>query len=119
MAAEFPPRPTTSSHLTAAGTETEILQKWGFEMPEFAMLPLLDNAEADRVIAFLQEICTEYAGSAFTSGAVGRRGDARGCALSGSAGSGQNEEVAGGSAPTRCARSPEVFRGQWRPLEFS
>jgi len=50
MANEFPPRLHQKFYLTEGGTETEILYKWGFELPEFAMYPLLDNPEADAVI---------------------------------------------------------------------
>lgn len=50
MIQEFPPRLDGKFYLTEGGTETEILYKWGFELPEFAMFPLLDNAEADAVI---------------------------------------------------------------------
>lgn len=32
--------------LTEGGIETEIMYKWGFELPHFAMYPLLDNPEA-------------------------------------------------------------------------
>lgn len=50
MQAEFPPRLDNRFYLTEGGTETEILYKWGFELPEFAMFPLLDNPAADLVI---------------------------------------------------------------------
>jgi len=50
MQPEFPPRLENKFYLTEGGTETEILYKWGFELPEFAMFTLLDNPEADRVI---------------------------------------------------------------------
>ena len=50
MQADFPPRLENRFYLTEGGTETEIMYKWGFEMPEFAMFPLLDNPEADEVI---------------------------------------------------------------------
>ena len=51
MTQEFPPRLDGGRiYLTEAGIETEVLYKWGFELPEFAMFPLLDNPEADRVI---------------------------------------------------------------------
>ena len=50
MANDFPPRLDQKFYLTEGGTETEILYKWGFELPEFAMFPLLDNPEADAVI---------------------------------------------------------------------
>jgi S-methylmethionine-dependent homocysteine/selenocysteine methylase len=33
-------------YLTEGGTETEVMYKLGFELPHFALFPLLDNAEA-------------------------------------------------------------------------
>lgn len=51
MRESFPPRLKGKIYLTEGGTETEILYKWGFELPEFAMFPLLDNAEADMAVA--------------------------------------------------------------------
>jgi S-methylmethionine-dependent homocysteine/selenocysteine methylase len=50
MTQDFPPRLANKFYLTEGGGETELLYKWGFELPEFAMYPLLDNPEADRVI---------------------------------------------------------------------
>lgn len=50
MLEEFPPRLEGKFYLTEGGTETEVLYKWGYELPEFAMFPLLDNAEADECI---------------------------------------------------------------------
>ena len=50
MPEEFPPRLEGKFYLTEGGTETEILYKWGYELPEFAMFPLLDNPEADECI---------------------------------------------------------------------
>jgi S-methylmethionine-dependent homocysteine/selenocysteine methylase len=50
MRDEFPPRLENKFYLTEGGSETEILYKWGFELPEFAMYPLLDNPQADAVI---------------------------------------------------------------------
>lgn len=50
MQTEFPPRLENKFYLTEGGSETEILYKWGFDLPEFAMFPLLDNPEADRII---------------------------------------------------------------------
>ncbi len=50
MARDFPPRRDGKIYLTEAGTETEVLYKWGFELPEFAMFPLLDDPEAHQVI---------------------------------------------------------------------
>lgn len=50
MNKEFPPRLDGRFYLTEGGAETEIMYKWGFELPEFAMFTLLDNPEADEVI---------------------------------------------------------------------
>lgn len=50
MAEEFPPRLDGRFYLTEAGSETELLYKWGFELPEFAMFPLLDDPQGDAVI---------------------------------------------------------------------
>jgi len=50
MSETFPPRLENKFYLTEGGTETEILYKWGYELPEFAMFPLLDNPEADACI---------------------------------------------------------------------
>ncbi len=50
MSADFPPRLEGKFYLTEGGTETEVMYKWGYELPEFAMYPLLDNPEADAVI---------------------------------------------------------------------
>lgn len=50
MNTEFPPRLEGKFYLTEGGTETEVLYKWGFELPEFAMFPLLDDPKADDVI---------------------------------------------------------------------
>lgn len=47
---DFPPRREGLIYLTEGGTETEVLYKWGFELPEFAMFTLLGDPEADRVI---------------------------------------------------------------------
>ncbi|PKG98801.1 homocysteine S-methyltransferase family protein [Paraglaciecola sp. MB-3u-78] len=42
----FPPQKDGRIYLSEGGTETEISYKYGFELPEFAMFPLLDNPEA-------------------------------------------------------------------------
>jgi len=42
----FPPRHEGQLFLTDDGIETEIMYKWGFELPHFAMYPLLDNPDA-------------------------------------------------------------------------
>lgn len=50
MAQDIPPRIDNLYYLTEGGVETEVMYKWGFELPEFAMFPLLDNPEADAII---------------------------------------------------------------------
>ncbi|MBJ8337598.1 homocysteine S-methyltransferase family protein [Antrihabitans sp. YC3-6] len=46
MAAEFPQQLSGLNYLTEGGQETEIMYKYGYELPEFAMFPLLDNPQA-------------------------------------------------------------------------
>jgi S-methylmethionine-dependent homocysteine/selenocysteine methylase len=43
MSEEYPPRLEGKFYLTEGGTETEVLYKWGFDLPEFALFALLDN----------------------------------------------------------------------------
>ena len=50
MIGEFPPRVENKFYLTEGGTETEMMYKWGYELPQFAMFPLLDNPEADHCL---------------------------------------------------------------------
>src|SRR3954453_2416701 len=42
----FPLQREGQFFLTDGGIETEIMYKWGFELPHFAMYPLLDNPDA-------------------------------------------------------------------------
>lgn len=42
----FPPREEGRFYLTEGGTETELMYKHGFDLPQFAMFPLLDNPKA-------------------------------------------------------------------------
>lgn len=46
MTTTFPKRQDSLFYLTEGGTETELMYKFGFELPEFALYPLLDNARA-------------------------------------------------------------------------
>ncbi len=46
MSAEFPTQQPGVNYLTEGGQETEILYKYGFDLPHFAMFPLLDNPRA-------------------------------------------------------------------------
>jgi homocysteine S-methyltransferase len=42
----FPQQEPGTIYLTEGGIETEIMYKWGFELPQFAMFPLLNNPVA-------------------------------------------------------------------------
>ena len=42
----FPSRQEGRFYLSEGGTETELMYKYGFELPHFAMFPLLDNPDA-------------------------------------------------------------------------
>lgn len=44
-------------YLSEGGTETELMYKYGFELPEFAMFPLLDNPAA---VEKMQEMFRKY-----------------------------------------------------------
>ena len=46
MPAEFPQQQPGLNYLTEGGQETEIMYKYGFDLPHFAMFPLLDNPRA-------------------------------------------------------------------------
>jgi S-methylmethionine-dependent homocysteine/selenocysteine methylase len=46
----FPAARAGEIFTTEGGTETEIMFKWGFDLPQFAMYPLLDDPEAVAVL---------------------------------------------------------------------
>jgi len=46
VAAVFPDRQAGLNYLTEGGQETEIMYKYGFDLPHFAMFPLLDDPRA-------------------------------------------------------------------------
>ena len=47
MTTDYPPRLDDGRiYLTEGGTETEVMYKWGFELPEFSMYPLFDDPDA-------------------------------------------------------------------------
>src|SRR5262245_56042769 len=46
MSAEFPKQQPGLNYLTEGGQETESLYKYGFDLPHYAMYPLLDNPRA-------------------------------------------------------------------------
>jgi S-methylmethionine-dependent homocysteine/selenocysteine methylase len=53
----FPSQKDGCFYLTEGGTETEIMYKYGFELPHFAMFPLLDNPDA---VSTMREIFRSY-----------------------------------------------------------
>ncbi len=53
----FPFQKEGRFYLTEGGTETEIMYKYGFELPHFAMFPLLDNPDA---VSTMREIFRSY-----------------------------------------------------------
>lgn len=55
--AGLPARRDGVVYLTEGGIETEIMYKWGYELPEFAMFPLLENPEA---VAAMQGMYRRY-----------------------------------------------------------
>ena len=42
----FPPQKEGRFYLSEGGTETELMYKYGFDLPHFALFPLLDNPDA-------------------------------------------------------------------------
>ena len=53
----FPTQQSGRFYLTEPGTETELMYKFGYELPQFAMFPLLDNPEA---VAVMKGIFRRY-----------------------------------------------------------
>jgi S-methylmethionine-dependent homocysteine/selenocysteine methylase len=53
----FPPQNRGRFYLTEGGTETELMYKHGFELPHFAMFPLLDNPKA---VSKMREMFRSY-----------------------------------------------------------
>jgi homocysteine S-methyltransferase len=53
----FPSQQEGRFYLTEGGTETEIMYKYGFELPQFAMFPLLDNPDA---VSTMREMYRSY-----------------------------------------------------------
>ncbi|MEH6455577.1 MAG: homocysteine S-methyltransferase family protein [Cocleimonas sp.] len=53
----FPPQQEGRYYLSEGGTETELMYKYGFDLPEFAMFPLLDNPAA---VAKMREMFRSY-----------------------------------------------------------
>src|SRR5690242_740113 len=65
MTAEFPQQQPGLDYLTEGGQETEILYKYGFELPHFAMYPLLDDP---RAVAQLRAMYGQYLDTAARHG---------------------------------------------------
>ena len=65
MVKQFPQQQPGVNYLTEGGQETEILYKYGFELPHFAMFPLLDNPRA------MTELRGMYAGTSTPPPAMG------------------------------------------------
>jgi len=53
----FPPQQKGRFYLTEGGTETELLYRYGFELPQFAVFPLLDNP---RAVSKMREMFRSY-----------------------------------------------------------
>ena len=53
----FPSQKQGRIYLTEGGVETEVLYKYGFELPEFAIFPLLDNPDA---VATMRQMYRSY-----------------------------------------------------------
>lgn len=68
----FPDQRDGVIFLTEAGTETEIMYKWGFELPHFAMFPLLDDPAACEAMTGMYrrylDVMAAHGVSAFLSG---------------------------------------------------
>ena len=61
----FPARTPGLEYLTEGGQETEIMYKHGFELPEFAMFPLLDDPKA---VTMLDDMYRRYLDTAARHG---------------------------------------------------
>ena len=53
----FPPQKQGQLYLSEGGTETELMYKYGFDLPHFALFPLLSNPDAT---AKLKEMFRSY-----------------------------------------------------------
>jgi S-methylmethionine-dependent homocysteine/selenocysteine methylase len=65
VATAFPEQQLGVNYLTEGGSETEIMHKYGFELPEFAMFPLLDEP---RAVAELRSMYGRYLDTAARHG---------------------------------------------------
>jgi homocysteine S-methyltransferase len=62
---QFPQQQSGVNYLTEGGQETEIMYKYGYELPHFAMFPLLDNP---RAVAELRGMYDRYLDTAARHG---------------------------------------------------
>ena len=53
----FPSHQEGRFYLSEGGTETELMYKYGFELPQFAMFPLLDKPDA---VSKMREMYRSY-----------------------------------------------------------
>lgn len=65
VAAVFPAQRPGLNYLTEGGQETEIMYKYGFDLPHFAMFPLLDDP---RAVSELRGMYTRYLDTAARNG---------------------------------------------------
>ena len=65
MDGSFPPQQEGFHYLTEGGQETEIMYKYGFELPAFALFPLLDDP---RAVAELRGMYERYLDTACAHG---------------------------------------------------
>jgi homocysteine S-methyltransferase len=65
MRRRFPPQAKHTYYLSEGGQETELMYRFGFELPEFAMFPLLDRPDA---VAALTGMYTRYLETAAANG---------------------------------------------------
>lgn len=57
----FPSEPGSETFLTEGGIETELMYKWGFELPHFAAFPLLEVPKAVDVMRDIYRRCLDVA----------------------------------------------------------
>ena len=65
MLSEFPTQRPGVNYLTEGGQETELMYKHGFELPEFALFPLLDDPSA---VGVLKDMYRSYLDTAARHG---------------------------------------------------
>ena len=71
MRRRFPPQTKGTIYLTEGGQETEIMYKFGHDLPEFAMFPLLDRPAALAALRAMYQRYLEVAAAAHLSVIIG------------------------------------------------